>query len=110
MDLPEAQLVNLKSRGFLTHPDNNFYILIRQIEISFSIHAQSPNVFEDTVDHFFSNNYIIPFPCNVHKEEVIEYIFTSYLTMRMRQFTYQSNKDKKPLNKIKKKLSKLVSR
>jgi len=53
IDLPAAQLVNLKTLGFLTHPDNKFYILIKQIEVSFAIHATGTNVFEDTVDHFF---------------------------------------------------------
>lgn len=109
IDLPAAQLVNLKTLGFLTHPDNNFYILIKQIEVSFAIHAASANVFEDTVEHFFKNNYNIPFPCSEHKEDVVQYIFSSYLVMRMRQFSYQTNKQKQPSNRVKKKLSKLVS-
>ena len=106
-NLNEAQLIHLKSKGFLTYPDGNFFMIIRLIETSFEIHAKSPNVFDDTVEHFFNNNYIIPFPCNEHKTEIVEYIFTSYLTMRMRQFTFMNNKEKKSENKVKKKLSKL---
>ena len=102
-----AQLVHLKSKGFLIHQDSNFFILVRLIETSFAINANSPNVFDDTVEHFFNNNYTIPFPCNEHKSDIIEYIFTSYLTMRMRQFTFMHNKEKKTTNKVKKKLSKL---
>lgn len=94
-NLNAAQLIHLKSKGFLTYPDGNFFMLIRLIETSFQIHAKSPNVFDDTVEHFFNNNYIIPFPCNDHKTEIVEYIFTSYLTMRMRQFTFMNNKEKK---------------
>lgn len=104
-----AQLVNLKSKGFLTHPDNNFFILIRQIEMSFSKHANSQNVFEDTIDDFFKCNYLIPFPCTEHKNYMVEYIFTTYITMRMRQHTYFSNHQLKSKNKVKKKLSKLVT-
>jgi len=102
-----TQLVHLKSKGFLIHPDSIFFILVRLIETSFAINANSPNVFDDTVEHFFNNNDTIPFPCYEHKSDIIEYIFTSYLTMRMRQFTFMHNKEKKTTNKVKKKLSKL---
>lgn len=105
-----AELVNLKSRGYLTHPDSNFYVLLRSIESSFMKHANSAHVFDDTVEDFISNNYIVPFPCNVHKEKVILDILISYITMRMRQHSYMTNKKLKSQNKIKKKLSKLVSK
>jgi len=92
-----AQLVHFKSKGFLIHPDSNFFILVRLIETSFAINANSLNVFDDTVEHFFNNNYTIPFPCNEHKSDIIEYIFTSYLTMRMRQFTCITKKRKQQI-------------
>ncbi|XP_060845707.1 LOW QUALITY PROTEIN: uncharacterized protein LOC132925316 [Rhopalosiphum padi] len=107
-NLAAAKLTNLKSRGYLTQADSGFYILLRQIENSFALNAQSPNAFDDTIDHFFNNNYIIPFPCDEHKHEIVQFIFESYLTMIMRQFTWISNKQTKSTNKVKKKLSKLV--
>lgn len=107
-NLPAAKLTNLKSRGYLIQPDSGFYILLRQIEDSFALNAQRPNAFDDTIDHFFNKNYLVPFPCNEHKHEIIQFIFVSYLTMRMRQFTWMSNKQSKSTNKVKKKLSKLV--
>ena len=105
-----AELVNLKSRGYLTHPDSHFYVLLRSIESSFMKHANSAYVFDDTVEDFISNNYIVPFPCNVHKEKVELDILISYITMRMRQHSYMTNKKLKSPNIIKKKLSKLVSK
>jgi hypothetical protein len=106
-NLNETQLIYLKSKGFLTYPDEHCFMLIKLIETSFEIHTKSPNVFDDTVEHIFNNNYIIPFPCNDHKTDIVEYIFTSYLIMRMRQFKFMNNKEKKSENKVKKKLSKL---
>lgn len=73
-------------------------------------HANSAYVFDDTVEDFISNNYIIPFPCNVHKEKVILDILISYITTRMRQHSYMTNKKLKSQNIIKKKLLKLVSK
>lgn len=107
-DYKATQLVHLKSQGYLTHPDSSIFILVKCIEKSFQTNATSPNAFDDTVEHFFENNYIIPFPCNDHKSEIVEYVFISYLTMRMRQYTFMNNKEQKSTNKIKKKLSKLT--
>lgn len=104
-----AELVNLKSRGYLTHPDSYLYVLLRRIESSFMKHANSAQVFDDTVEDFVANNYIIPFPCDVHKEKVILDILITYITMRMRQHSYMTNKKLKSQNIMKKKLSKLVS-
>uniref|UniRef100_A0A2S2NM34 Uncharacterized protein n=1 Tax=Schizaphis graminum TaxID=13262 RepID=A0A2S2NM34_SCHGA len=109
-NLSAAKLVNIKSYGYLTHPDHSFFILLKQIEKSFLKHCNSQNVFEDTIEDFFNDNHIIPFPCNVHKGEMVQYIFTSYITMRMRQHTYLSNQQNKGSNRLKKKLSKLVTK
>jgi len=48
-------------------------------------------VFDETVD-FFANNFIAPFPCNLHIEKIDLHILESYITMRMRQHFYLSNK------------------
>jgi len=70
--------------------------------------ANSAHVFDDTVEDFVANNYIMPFPCDVHKEKVILDILLTYIS-RMRQHSYMTNKKLKSQNMMKKKLSKLVS-
>lgn len=79
--------------------------MLRQIEKSFLKHCTSHSVFEDTVEDFFNENYLIPFPCDEHKTEMVEYIFTSYITMHMRQHTYLFNQQNKGSSRFKKKLS-----
>lgn len=98
----------MKSRGYLIHPDSNFYLLLKQIEMCFVKHADSQNAFDNTIEQFFNDNYIVLFPCNIHKEKIVEYIFTSYVTMRMRQHAYFSNQKPKSTIKVKKKLAKLT--
>ncbi|XP_022167049.1 uncharacterized protein LOC111031433 [Myzus persicae] len=105
-----AKLLNLKSRGYLTHPDSNFFMLLKLIEKCFVKHKDSQNVFDDTVEEFFNNNYLVPFPCAIHKEDMVEFIFTSYIAMRMRQYAYMTNHKTKSTNKVKKKIAKLVSK
>jgi len=55
--IQEAELVNLKTSGFLTHPNKNLYLIIKLIEVCFEKHAESLNVFEDTYEDFFSRKY-----------------------------------------------------
>jgi len=78
------------------------------LEISFQKFADSPTVFEDTCEHFFSKNLNINFPCIEHQTDITTDISTYYLTMRMRQYSYKLNQNNKKQNKVKKKLSKLV--
>lgn len=107
--VPAAELVNVKSRGYLTHPNTNLFKLLKSLEISFEKFADSPTVFEDTYEDFFSKNVNINFPCIEHQTDIITDICTYYLIMRMRQYSYQLNQNNKKQNKVKKKLSKLVS-
>jgi len=102
-----AKLLNLKSRSYLTHPDSNFFKFLKQIEKCFVKHKDSQNIFDDTVDEFFNNNYLVPFPCAIHKEDMVEFIFTSYIAMRMRQYAYMTNHETKSTNKVKKKNSQI---
>lgn len=56
--------------------------------------------FNDAVERFFNNNYIIlSFLCNEH---IVDFIFTFFLAARMRQFVCTENKPKKRKNQIKK--------
>ncbi|KAL4088933.1 hypothetical protein QTP88_024011 [Uroleucon formosanum] len=63
---PEAELVNLKSRGYLTHPNQNVFLILRSLELSFVKHAGSINVFNEILSDFLSTNNPLTFKCNVH--------------------------------------------
>ncbi|KAL5240713.1 hypothetical protein ACI65C_008123 [Semiaphis heraclei] len=107
---PAADLVNLKTRGFLTHPNHYLFKLLESLELCFMKLAESSSPFDDTHEEFFqAENITITFPCNIHKTEIITEIFIMYITMRMRQYSYTKNQEAKKLNKTKKKISKLVS-
>lgn len=103
-----AKLLNLKSRGYLTHPDSNFFMLLKQIDKCFVKHKDSQNAFDDTVEEFFNNNYLVSFPCAIHKEDMVKFIFTSYIAMRMRQYANMANHKTKSTDKVKKKIAKSV--
>jgi len=64
---------------------------------------------ENTYNEFFLHLTSLTFSCSIHKYEIITDIFTIYITMRMRQFTYNENQKLNKTNRAKKKLSKLVS-
>lgn len=105
-----ADLTNLKTKGFLIHPQHNLYKIIKILEECFTKHAKSVDSFTDTYEEFFkTENCIISFPCSLHKSEVMKDIFVMYITMRMRQYSYAQNNENKKINKTKKKISKLVT-
>lgn len=102
----EETLVNLKSRGFLTNPDQNLYKILKLLESCFAKDASSQNVFEE----FFNiNNLNLNFPCADHKSNVMCDLFTYYIIMKMRLYTYMINQQNKKNNRLKKKLSKLTN-
>jgi len=106
----ETVLVNLKSHGFLTNPDQNLFNVLKLLESCFVKHAKFQNVFEDTFEEFFKiNNLKLIFPCPNYKSCVLSDLFTYYITMRMRQYTYIINQEHKKNNRSKKKLSKLIN-
>lgn len=106
----EADLIRAKSKGYLTYPDSNLFIIIKHIENCFAIHANLSNVFEDTFNAFFKLNIRLKFACtnSEHKTDMLTNIFTYYITMRMRQYSYMENQKNQKINKTKKKLSKLI--
>lgn len=59
--------------------------------MSFVKFADSQNVFEETIEDFFNVNFIIPFPCNKHKTEVVEYIFTTYILQQPQRKQQKQN-------------------
>lgn len=105
-----ADFTNLKTRGFLIHPQHFLFRIIESIELCFVKHAESKDSFTDTYEEFFkTENCNLSFPFGLHKSEIMTDIFVMYITMRMRQYSYAQNNENKKSNKSKKKISKLVT-
>lgn len=104
----EAELVNMKSKGYLTHPSQKLYLILKNLELSFVKHADSIDVFDKTYTDFINTYYNLSFTCNKHQIDMLTDICSTYIIMRMRQYTYIKNQMGKKQNKAKKKLSKLV--
>lgn len=104
-NLPEAELVNLKSKGRLVHPNYYFYKFISNIETHFSNNINDPDVYSNTVEDILANEHL-NFPCSIHKDEIVAYSIRYYLNMRMRQFSWQINQEKLKENSKRKKISK----
>lgn len=47
----ESELVNLKSKGFLTHPNENLFNILQVLETWFSNYASSPDVSKITYEN-----------------------------------------------------------
>lgn len=78
-------------------------MILKKLEVCFNIHCNSNDVFEDTYNEFFKSNVTVKFPCLVHRMEMLTNIFSYYIIMRMRQFTYMQNQNDIKQNKTKKK-------
>lgn len=76
--------------------------------LCFSKHPNSPDVFENTYNEFYLVSTNLKFPCPNHKNDISD-IFTTYIVMRMRQYTYSENQKTKKINRMKKKISKLTT-
>jgi len=99
----------MKSKGGLIHPNQGFYNLILAIEDSFEKHCNSEDVFENCVDDVLvGSGHLTEFPCSEHKSEIMTYIISYYITMRMRQHTALQNRELKKKSCLLKKKSKLV--
>lgn len=82
----ESELVNLKSKGFLTHLNENLLKIVQVLESCFTMHASSPDVFENTYE-FFLISTKLKFLCPDYKKQMIADIFSCYIIMQMRQYT-----------------------
>jgi len=58
----EADLLNNKTRGYLTHPYCNLYVILKHLETCFSKYVAF-HVFEDTYNDFLGTNIGLKFPC-----------------------------------------------
>ena len=105
----QADLVNVKSRGGLIHPNMHLFSLFSKLERHFEEHTKngtSKFLYNEIVDDFFNENSSLSFTCEKHKESVIAYSIHYYIQMRMCQYSRQINRDSTKLSQHKKKLSK----
>lgn len=66
-------------------------------------------VFQETVDFFLENyQYLLVFPYANHKNEILLFVITYFVTMRMRQ-CYCTSNQKQVKKSCKKKLSKFAT-
>lgn len=93
----------------MTHPNEFVYKILSNVEISFLKCCESIDVFDLTVDHFLENFGPIVFPCSDHKSDILMFIISEYIIMRMRQYTHMTNINQIKKNANKKKISKLVN-
>lgn len=82
--------------------------MIDALETCFSKYAHSTEAYEETVNEMLAT-YKFTFPCSQHAEEIVAYSIKYYLTMRMRQFTYQINTNEKNKSQQKRKEAKFYS-
>jgi len=107
---PEANLTNIKSRGWLKHPNPYLYNLISAIEDEFMKHVNSNTVIDDIIEGLITQYGSFTFPCIEHKDYIIiSFTIKYYINMRLRQYTRQSNQEKVKENAKKKKLSKFCT-
>lgn len=107
---PEAALRNLKSKRFLIHPNDIVFKLVSAIEEGFVQFCDVPEVFDKTVNFLLQHHQkLLKFPCVVHESEMVTFIVQFYITMRMKQYTRNLNRETKKLSSKKKKLSKLLT-
>lgn len=106
VDVPVAELVNLKTKGGLTHPNIHLFYLLSSVEQSFTKYCGKKQVFDLVIEDIFERHKFT-FPCISHKNHILMSIITNYLIMRMRHFAVQDNR-KENLSKKKKKLAKLL--
>ena len=74
----DAELVNIKSRGGLIHPNLHLVRLFQRIEYYFQKDLDSPNIYHLVVQYVIISGKPLTFPCRDHKEKVISYCIHYY--------------------------------
>jgi hypothetical protein len=93
---------NIKSRGWLKHPNLYLYNLISAIENEFMKHVNSNTVVDDIIEGLITQYGSFTFTCTEHKDYIISFTIKYYINMRLRQYTRQSNQEKVKENAKKK--------
>ena len=83
----QTDMVNIKSRGGLTHPNINLFSLFLKLEELFEKHRKKNNVYRDVINEFFQSQYAVSFPCENHKDDIIANLMHYYITSRMRHLS-----------------------
>ncbi|KAH8022196.1 hypothetical protein HPB51_023046 [Rhipicephalus microplus] len=105
--IPEADLVNCKTRGKLIHLNLNIYYLLKATEKEFAKQPSDNCVYNKTLDHVLLT-YLFMFSCSLHKADVMAKVLHYYICMRMRQHCKQQRQKEAKKSQEMRKRSKLV--
>lgn len=103
----QIDLTNIKSRGFLNHPNNQMFAFLKNIETILMERISSVNVFEETVDDILERRMTFHFPCTDHHNDIVAQTIYFYIFMRIQQFYKQQEKCHRKKSVEKRKESKL---
>lgn len=105
-DLALADLVNMKTQGYLLNCNLYLYKLFLNAEFYFVKNVIFSDCYERTLTHIITN-VNLNFPCDKHKSSVMASCLHYYICMRMRQYQREQNRSSKKISRNKKKESKL---
>nr|XP_050038389.1 uncharacterized protein LOC126535622 [Dermacentor andersoni] len=103
--VPEAELVNCKTRGRLTHPNMHLYRLFMEAEEHFSKYANLGDAYDKTIDAVLEK---FTFPCTIHRKDILAKLLHYYISLRMRQYCRQLKRKHVEKGQDLRKMSKLV--
>ena len=107
-NLEVAQIVNMKTKGFLMYCNLYLYRICRKTEQFFVQNVKFSDVYEKTLTDVFEN-IDLTFPCDEHKSDILAQALHYYVLMRMRQYEREENRSLKKKSGTKKKEAKLYS-
>ena len=101
-DLAVAELVNMKTQGYLLNCNLYLYKLFLNDEFYFVKNVILSDCYERTLTNIIIN-VNLNFPCDKHKSSVMASCLHYYIRMRMRQYEREHNRSSKKYPEIKKK-------
>lgn len=105
-DIEVAELVNLKTKGFLLYCNLYLYRLFHRTERFFAENVKYGNCYERTMNDVFEFLQL-NFPCDEHGSEFVATSLHYYVVMRMRQYEREQNRGARKKSQHKKKEAKL---
>lgn len=106
---PESQLLLIKKRGILIHPNRNIYHLVKEVEESIKNSIDKEDIYEEAMNDLFRKEIDIVYPCENHKYYVLSTIIYKYILLRMRFHCKQKNINCPKESREKRKLAKLFN-